>query len=206
MNQNTVTSSEFRNKPNRRPFYFVLALFFAPLVLAFAVYYGSGWRPSGMTNKGDLIAPAVPLPQVALITAQGTPTTAGFLRDDWTLVYLGMGDCTAVCRRALSDMQQARLLLGKDLARVKRVFLYSGTCCDAEFFTAQQDLISASLDSEAGLSMLAKFPNSSGAALVAGKIYIVDPLGNLMMSYAPGSDLRNLYQDLKKLLKLSHIG
>ncbi|MGD9843309.1 MAG: SCO family protein [Steroidobacteraceae bacterium] len=202
MNQAAPTEST----PNRRPFYAVLGLFFAPLLLAFAVYYGSSWRPSGSTNKGDLISPAVPLPEAELITAQGTATNSSFLRADWTLVYVGMGACDELCRRALTDIQQARLLLGKDLPRVKRAFLYSGSCCDAEFFDLQQDLVSASIDSEAGQALLAKFPDNNGKPLHAGKIYIVDPLGNLMMSYAPGSDPRSLYQDLKKLLGLSHVG
>ena len=105
-------------------------------------------------------------------------------------------------------MRQAHLLLGKDMSRVKRVFLYDGAYGDAAYFAAQQaGLQSASLDSQAGQRLLAQFPASNGvAALQAGRVYIVDPLGNLMMSYQPGSDPRNFYQDLKKLLSLSQIG
>jgi cytochrome oxidase Cu insertion factor (SCO1/SenC/PrrC family) len=194
--------------PNRKPFFVVLGLFAAPLLLAFAVYYGTGWRPTGTTNKGDLITPAVPLPAVTLTTAQGAATDASFLRDTWTLVYVGPGACDEGCRTALASMRDARLLLGKEINRVSRVFLYSGSCCDAAYFdTQQQGLISTSVDSDAGKSLLALFPSiEGGQPLDARRIYMVDPLGNLMMSYAPGTDPRSIYQDIKKLLKLSHIG
>lgn len=194
--------------PNRKPFFIVLGLFAAPLLLAFAVYYGTGWRPTGTTNKGDLITPAVPLPAVTLTTAQGTATDAGFLRNTWTLVHVNAGACDDACRTALAAMRDARLLLGKDINRVSRVFLYSGNCCDAAYFdTEQQGLVSASIDSDAGKSLLELFPSLEGVQPIeARRTYIVDPLGNLMMSYAPGTDPRSIYQDIKKLLNLSHIG
>jgi len=37
-------------------------------------------------------------------------------------------------------------------------------------------------------------------------LFVVDPLGNLMMSYDVRGDPHGLLEDLKKLLKLSHIG
>ncbi|MGE0114472.1 MAG: SCO family protein [Steroidobacteraceae bacterium] len=206
-----MTDSSARHglhKPNRKPFFLVMGLFLAPLLLAFVVYYGSGWRPTGTTNKGDLITPAIPLPEVALLKADGTQTDTAFLRGTWSLVYIGVGECDTVCRSALLNMRDARLLLGKDIARVSRVFLYTGSCCDAAYFAAEQPgLISANIDSAAGKSILDLFPVFNGLGVMDGKrTYIIDPLGNLMMSYAPGTDPRSIYQDLKKLLNLSHIG
>ncbi|MGC3981196.1 MAG: hypothetical protein QM808_08060 [Steroidobacteraceae bacterium] len=193
--------------PNRKPFFMVLGLFFAPLLLAFAVYYGSSWRPTGTTNKGELITPAIPLPEVALTKADGSATDATFLRGNWTLVYVDAGDCTQDCRTALATAQNAHQLLGKDATRVARVFLYTGACCDAALSTEQPDLLSASVDSANGKAILDLFPLFNGLKVTDSKhVYIVDPLGNLMMSYAPGSNPRSIYQDLKKLLDLSHIG
>ena len=201
-------SSTSNPSSNRKPFFVVLCLFVAPLLLAFALYYGSHWRPTGTTNKGDLITPAIPLPEVTLNKADGAPTDATFLRKTWTLIYVGAGECDAVCRTALINTRNARLLLGKDITRIDRAFLYTGACCDTAYFTAeQQGLIIASLDSDAGQSLLKLFPVRNGVkSLDSKRTYIVDPLGNLMMSYAPGTDARDIYQDLKKLLNLSHIG
>ena len=58
-----------------------------------------------------------------------------------------------------------------------------------------------------GKAVLAVFPVGNGVeALAAGRLYLVDPLGNLMMSYERGAPVKGLLDDLKKLLNLSHIG
>jgi hypothetical protein len=199
--------TETTNKSNRRPFFVVLGLFFAPLLVAFVVYYGSGWRPSGTTNKGQLISPAVSLPEVTLNMTDGKPTNADFLRSAWTMLYVGDGICNNTCRTALATTRVARQLLGKDLTRTKRVFLYSGECCTQSLRDAEQDLTSAKVDVADGQKLLAQFPLIDGQSALQGeRIYLVDPLGNLMMSYAATVDARDIYKDMKKLLELSHIG
>jgi hypothetical protein len=65
------------------------------------------------------------------------------------------------------------------------------------------------MESEGGRRLEGVFTSaaaSSDAARPQGRIYIVDPLGNLMMSYAPGADAKGMLEDLKRLLKLSHVG
>lgn len=205
---NESSSASAAPAKNRKQFYIVLGLFVAPLLLAFAVYYGSSWRPTNTTNKGDLVTPAIPLPTVTLNQADGKQTDAKFLRDTWSLVYIGKGECDAVCRTALKSTRDARLLLGKDITRVDRAFLYTGACCDVSYFGSEQvGLTTASVDSDAGQALLKLIPETKGVTAAEGQhIYIVDPLGNLMMSYAADVDPRWIYQDLKKLLKLSHIG
>lgn len=203
-----MTTEPVATPRSRRPFYWVLLLFFTPLIAAFVVYYGLGWRPSGMTNKGQLISPAIPLPEVALSTPDGASTDPKFLTRKWTLMYVDAGECAQRCRDALLVTRQVRLLLGKDMTRVQRVFLYSGPCCDEGYFGAeQQGLVRASLDNDAGAQLLGSFPRfDAGPVLQAQRIYIVDPLGNLMMSYKPHADARDVLSDIKKLLSLSHIG
>ena len=40
----------------------------------------------------------------------------------------------------------------------------------------------------------------------ANSLFIIDPLGNLVMRYDARENPKGLLDDLKKLLKLSHIG
>jgi hypothetical protein len=40
----------------------------------------------------------------------------------------------------------------------------------------------------------------------ADHIYLIDPLGNLMMRFPPDPDPRKMYKDISKLLKASAIG
>jgi len=196
-------------KRGRRQLLALAALFFVPLALAFWMYYGSGaWRPGGDVSKGDLIDPARPLPQLSVPTMQGAATRADFLLGKWTMLYVGDGLCDERCRKALYLMRQSRIALNKDMDRVQRVFLVTGRCCDRGFLAQEHpDLVVARVDDAASAALLEPFPTYGGVPLAdAGRIYLVDPLGNLMMSYAPGAPDKALLTDVKKLLRLSHIG
>src|SRR5438034_113963 len=119
-----------QNKRSRRLIYWMLLAFFAPLLLAFVIYYGTGWHPSKMNNKGDLVSPVVSLPDVALHKPDGSTLDAQWQQHKWTLLYVGDGACDQDCRNALLVTRNIRLLLGKDSTRVQRAFLFVGNCCD----------------------------------------------------------------------------
>jgi hypothetical protein len=196
-------------------------LFLLPLALAFYAYYATGWRPAAHTNHGTLITPARPLPNVSLpqLTLERTasssdgPGTAGapraptpapaLFRRRWSLVYVGDGACDAACRDTLYVMRQTRLSLNTDMTRVEQVFLASGDCCDREFLAREHTGLTV-VDASGGQGerLLREFP----AREREHTLFIVDPLGNLMMSYDARTDPRGLRDDLKKLLRLSQIG
>jgi cytochrome oxidase Cu insertion factor (SCO1/SenC/PrrC family) len=193
----------------RRQLLLLAALFFVPLALAFWMYYGAGsWRPGGDVSKGDLIDPARPLPKIALPTLQGVPTDPDFLTGKWTMIYVGDGLCDEQCRKALYLTRQSRVALNKDIDRVQRVFVVTDHCCDREFLAAEHpDLVVVRVEDAASAQLLAPFPAYDGVPVgAAGRIYLVDPLGNLLMSYPPGAPDKALLTDVKKLLRLSHIG
>lgn len=197
---------------SRAQVWIVVALFFAPLALAFLLYYGgSGWRPPGSTNHGELISPPRPLPSVALPTPGGAPLAPETWHGKWTLLYVGDGRCDGRCRAALVLMRQTRLALNKDMTRVQRIFLATGNCCDRAYLDAEHPGLTLALaDSDAGATLLAVFPDAGPAtdgSITDGSIYVVDPLGNLMMRHQPEPPpAEGLLEDLRKLLKLSHIG
>jgi hypothetical protein len=187
------------------------ALFFAPLAASFYLYYGPiGWRPGRHVNHGDLIDPARPLPEVALpVATPGAPQTAraDFLKNKWTMLYVGAGSCEAQCRLELYNTRQVRFALNRDMDRVQRVFIADGDCCDFAFLQAQHpDLLTVRATADAA-PLLASLPEFGGIRPAAsGRIYLIDPLGNLMMSYAPDARPKGLLEDLKRLLGLSHVG
>jgi cytochrome oxidase Cu insertion factor (SCO1/SenC/PrrC family) len=194
---------------SRTQLWLLIGMFFVPLLVAFVLYYGfSGWRPSGSTNKGDLITPARPLEVGVLLDPQDQPLEEDLLKGKWSLIYIGNGKCDAHCREALTHMRQTRLALNDDASRVRRIFLATAECCDLDYLNGEHEgLITARADEESDRAFLATFPTYADVPVEsAGRIYIVDPLGNLMMSYAPDAPPKALLEDLKKLLKLSHIG
>ncbi len=193
----------------RRQLLALAALFFVPLAIAFWLYYGpSDWHPAGGTNKGELIDPARPLPAVSLPRPDGTQTGADFLRGKWTMLYVGDGSCDTRCRKALYLTRQSRIALNKDMDRIQRVFLVTANCCDQAFLGQEHpDLVVALLDGPEAARLLDTIPAyADGPVASAGRIYLVDPLGNLLMSYPATAPDKALLTDLKKLLRLSHIG
>lgn len=187
----------------------MVLVFVAPLLLAFLVYYGTGWRPSARTNHGTLIEPARELPQIALPRLDAAPASAPessaaqILLGKWSLVYIGTGDCDSACRQTLHFMRQTHLGLGNLSARVQRVFLVTERCCDRDYLTREHPgLIMLNAQGSEASALLSQFP----AERRATGIFIVDPRGNLMMRYDANAPPKGLHDDLTKLLDLSHIG
>ena len=186
----------------RRQLLIVAAVFLLPVLGAFALYYGQLWRPAGSSSKGELITPARPLEIAGLRHADGTPADASVFQDKWTLLYIGDGACDADCRTALVFARQSRLALNNEMTRVQRIFLATDHCCDTAYFSAEHPgLIALDASSPEARKLLAQFP-----AERAQSLFIVDPLGNLMMRHDASQTTKGLLEDLKKLLKLSHIG
>jgi hypothetical protein len=116
---------------------------------------------------------------------------------------VGDGGCGAACREALYAMRQTRLALNNDMTRVERVFLVVSACCDRDFLAREHSGLQV-LDASAtqARTLIARFPAEGREHT----LFVVDPLGNLVMSYDARDNPRGLLQDLEKLLRLSHIG
>lgn len=191
-------------------------LFFAPLGLAFYLYYGHGtWHPGGRVNAGELVIPARPLPALALpLWSSDVALTLGytdpnFLKGHWTFLYVGSGVCDAACQSRLYDTRQVRIALDRDMKRVQRVFIADAGCCDPQYLREQHpDLVAVRAGAEAAplLALLAANEGPGGAPFAKSRVYLVDPLGNLMMSYPPEAKAKGMLEDLKRLLRLSSIG
>jgi len=191
----------------------VLVLFAAPLGAAFWLYYGSNWRPTMRTNHGELIQPVVVLPRLALPSAIGATAPAPAsapapapveLRGKWSLVVIGTGEagCDADCRGTLVYARQTWLSLAELRDRVQRVLLAGADCCDEAYLLREHAGLRVAQAADAmAAKLLRAFPQPH-----RGGIFIVDPLGNLMMRYDVRQDPKGLRLDLKKLLELSHIG
>src|ERR1700722_5495153 len=190
---------------NLRTLALLAGLFLMPLALAFCTYYGSAWRPIRTVNHGVLISPARLLPAASLprLATPGAAATPGpLLRGQWTLVYLGSGACAAECRQALFVMRSARLALNSDMGRVAQVFLVTGACCAAALAQEYPGVRLIDASGAPAAALVADFPQDARAQT----LFVVDPLGNLMMSYDARENSRGLLEDLQKLLRLSPIG
>ncbi|HEY6483844.1 MAG TPA: hypothetical protein VIY54_09990 [Steroidobacteraceae bacterium] len=188
---------------NLRTLALLAGLFLVPLALSFWMYYGTSWRPATLVSHGELIRPVHELPAASLPAAvPGMGAPVALFRHKWSLVYIGSGTCNEACRQTLYVMRQSRLALNTGMTRVERVFLVTGNCCDRELLQREHPgMFVVDATGTAGRKLLELFPADRANAL-----FIVDPLGNLMMRYDARRNPKGLLEDLKKLLALSHIG
>ena len=176
----------------------IAALTAAPVAASYLLYYF--WQPEGRVNYGQLIEPRE-LPDPPLALADGTPFRLSQLRGKWVLVTVDAGACDAGCDRKLLYLRQLRLTQGKNKERVERVWLVAdGAAPRAEATAAYPGtwLVRA-----VAAELLGAFP-ATGA--VSEHIYVVDPLGNLIMRFPRDPDPRLMIKDLARLLKSSQIG
>jgi hypothetical protein len=183
-------------------FLLLAALFLLPVVLAFALYYGNVWRPSGSASKGELITPARPLNAAGLRLADGNAAGDAALQGKWSIVYVGDGACDTDCRESLVYARQSRLALNNEMTRVQIVMLATSNCCQSDLEGHVPGIRVLDASSPDAAPLLAQFP----AQRRARSLFIVDPLGNLMMRHDAAQTSKDLLTDLKKLLRLSHIG
>jgi hypothetical protein len=211
-----VTPRSVHDRRQRRLLIGLALMFFGPLGVSFYLYYGHGsWHPGSRVNAGSLIEPPRALPSLALPLQNSGETDSEFLRRKWTLLYVQQGPCAERCRTSLYQTRQVRLALDRDMDRVQRVFIADGDCCDFQFLREQHpDLIAIRMN-PAAAPLLALLPhthrgpgdaNAGGGDANAEVIYLIDPLGNLMMFYAPDVRPKGMLEDMKRLLRLSHIG
>jgi hypothetical protein len=160
----------------------------APFALGTAAYF-LGWGSGGAAAAyGELIAPR-PL--------AGPPLEA--LRGKWVLVSFDAAACDAYCEKKLYFMRQIRTAQHKDMGRVERVWVLTDAGAPrAELLTAIEGTrIAAQKDVAAAKD----FPGNA-----VDHVYVVDPLGNLMMRFPRDPDPSRMLKDLKRLLRLSQVG
>ncbi len=189
--------SETKTTRGRLVFLFLALVFLGPLALAAWMYYAGQLQPEGRTNHGVLLEPIVNLPET--ITASPLHETGD---GHWVLLYANDAACEEPCRQSLYTLRQSRLMLGREMDRLVRVFLHGETLPDTLFLAEEHEGLVALQDSALQVLLNNKKPTD----VAAGGYFLVDPLGNLVMYFEPGIDPSAMVEDIKHLLELSRIG
>ncbi|EMR34186.1 hypothetical protein [Vibrio harveyi] len=164
----------------------LICLFALPAIIA-KVVLSQGWYETGVTNRGDLVEPYITLEQL------GQPSPLD--EKGWQLAYVLPPECKEQCQQQIHLMQQSHIALGKYQERVVPVIWTS-----EETNNVAQSIVVMQMN------------DSLSSRVTAGQMLIVDPLGQLVMSYTPeaNEDLvrlsKDVLADLRKLLKLSRVG
>jgi len=168
----------------------IAAIAALPLAGSYLLYFL--WTPTAYVNYGDLIGPT-PL-------AELHAGAASELKGKWVFLMVDSGRCDDYCQRKLYTMRQVRLTQGKDMERIERAWLLDDGISPA----------AAALGDYKGTRVLTMDPALRGKLPAIGSvrdhIYLVDPLGNVMMRYPRDADPSRMKKDLARLLRASRIG
>lgn len=180
-----------------------------PAVLSF-ILYTSGWRPSSSGNYGELVEPARTIKNLELETLDGGKLRISDLYKRWAFVYFVANGCGAACEHSLYKMRQVRLTQGENAARLQRVLVVADRVAIDKLRAQLSDypgMVVITGPPENVRTLSEEFVLPAGTPLDGlGRIYLVDPLGRLMMSYPADADPSGMRKDLKRLLKVSRIG
>ena len=195
----------------QRSLLIMATIFIGPMLLAYVLVNNMHHFGDFKTkNHGELFSPARPLEDVELARFNGQDFKLSELRGKWIMVYIGTSACDKVCKDNLYKMRQSRLAQGGELKRIMRLYI----SIDGKPGSSLESVLSEhpGLEVVYGTSLqlqkvLEQFEMTRQmVANEAMGMFIVDPLGNLVMRYQTGYEAKGLAKDLSHLLKASYIG
>jgi hypothetical protein len=190
----------------------VLAVCAAPMIFAYLTYYVI--KPGGRNNFGALIDPrAYPIPALGATTLDGKPAGLDAYKGKWIMLKVGPAACDTACKDQMFAIRQLRSMQGKDMERIERVWLITDA---APLETVLMRELDGMHMLRAPAAAVARWLPLEQGATLENSIFLIDPLGNLMMRFPPvppGATEAQQVQhygkvkkDIGKLLKASAIG
>ncbi|MBY4896552.1 cytochrome C oxidase subunit I [Cupriavidus sp. AU9028] len=195
-----------RTRRGRIQMLLLLLVCASPVIASYLTFYV--FRPAGGTaNYGTLIEPQRPLPAASVRDEQGRTVPLADFRGKWLLISTDRASCDEACARKLFTMRQIRAGQGRERERIVPVWLVSGDgAVDPRLTAAYNEPYAGVRFLRADRDVLRGWlPAGEGQPIEAG-LYLVDPLGNLMMRFPADPDPRKVHSDLNRLLKYSRIG
>jgi hypothetical protein len=169
----------------------------APIIASYTLFF---WNVRPDTdNYGDLLEVKT-LTGSALNQTDQTIFRIRQLRGKWALVSVDSGKCDEQCRQKLYYMRQVRLIQNAERERIERVWLIDDGELPAPELVKEFEgmwFINAK-DSDL-------LPAIPGKVSQRDHIYLVDPIGNLMMRFPKDPDPKKMSKDIKRLLKVSQL-
>ena len=202
-----IQNSEKNQQAKGRLVLLAMVVFFAaPIILVMAMYRFD-WHPKGQ-SYGDLIEPVVPIQLTEKFkdvkTTDVTVESKTLWHDKWSAVILA-DQCESVCQTRLHDARQIHASLEKDMNRMQRILITH----QQELGNLQQkypDLIIVNQPIDDVDALAKQFNLNSDPAFTSERVYMVDPLGNLMLSYSSKVKPVEMRKDWVRLLKYSWAG
>lgn len=183
-----------------RVLYLLVAVTLAPILASYFAYYVA--PPAGRTNYGTLIQPQRPVPEIPGTQLDGAAFDLRTLKDKWVLVMVDGGACDANCESKLFHMRQQRTMTGKEREEIERVWFITDREPLSTMLIREYEGTRFVRADERDLVRFLALPDAKGANL-RDHIWVVDPLGNLMLRWPRNPDPKGTRNDIARLLKAS---
>jgi hypothetical protein len=203
-------------------------LLIAALPIGSATWYFGMHEYKGLMstkNKGELVIPVVDVTTLDLRNGADEPaylpfeelvadiTPEDYKPGPWQLLYLGAPECDDTCVERLYFLRQLHVRLGREFDRVQRVYVQASDVAGplpattAAFIAEQQpDMRVVYAKASALRERLRETVDSGADPLAQHYIYVVDPVGNVMLYFTPENTPDEILSDLDTLLDNSSLG
>lgn len=187
----------------KKSFVFLVSLFVAPILLGTLLFFNLDRLgiEKGSVNYGELVHPALPL-KISNIKVAGEEAKQGeVISKKWTMLYFIPDNCDSFCTERLALLKRVRLLTNEQMRRVRTTVISGKNGLLNIDMSRYTNMVVASLHGDTD-SFFKQFPDKG-----LHPIYLIDPLGNLMMYYTQEKlDIKKMLKDINRLLKYSRIG
>lgn len=177
-----------------------------PMIAAYVVYH-TGWgMPEGTVNKGRLLAPPLAITELAP-QQQGKPWDLTQEPNRWRFVIPGGATCNKTCMDNLYLTRQVHIRLNEKAERVERIYLLLDDSLSPELaahMNKQHPKLRVITANPATVRQALKGNNLGDNPVAAGRYFLMDQQGYLMLSYTPEHSGGELLKDIKKMLKTSY--
>lgn len=202
MEQDNTIDLEMQRR-GRKIFLLMLVFFVVPIIVVVLMYHYN-WKPQGV-SLGQLVQPPRLLEAPAdLKTNDGANLKPTFWKEKWSVVYVAE-HCEQTCMDKLHDMRQLHASLYKDIERSQRILITANQDI-SDIKSKYPDLVVINQPVESVAKLTEQFQVNGGDAKTSNRLYLVDPLGHLMMSYEPSIPLADVRKDVTRLMRYSWAG
>ena len=201
---------------NRIQLIVLFLIFCAPLSGAYYCIYFSEYSCQGeATNMGELYLPKpLDLDDTTFLVTEsdGSSDEIKFnkLESRWYLLVLASDQCGVNCEKNLEKIGYVKTILARYAGRIESALAYHQI--DVEKINELQKKYSLmtmkATDRQAFDNWLKPFYKGRQRAKIdMERIYVIDPVKKLMMSYPlDAQPIDDIYEDMKRLLKTSRVG
>ncbi len=179
----------------RLPLLLILLTPLVVMLVSLAIYtWGRSWVDVGVTSKGLLLTAPVQLSDLGIVTAAP---------GRWQAILVFVATCDESCRQTAVAVERLPILLGRDAGRIHRLLVAPRQLAALENVFAPRYWQVGILDTRTLRTALLAY--GVPAEQLPHFTLLADPLGNVVSFYRPG-EIGALLEDLRKLLRNSHIG